>query len=31
MNLINKFFKDKYLQNPPNSPDLAYQIENIWA
>ena len=31
MNLINKFFKDNYLQNPPNSPDLAYPIENLWA
>ena len=31
MNLINKFFKDNYLQNPPNRPDLAYPIENIWT
>ena len=30
--LINKLFGKWYLiQNPPNSPDLAYPIENIWA
>ena len=23
--------KDKLIQNPPNSPDLAYPIESIWA
>lgn len=31
-NLLNKLFpKGKWLQNPPNSPDLAYPIENIWC
>ena len=23
--------KDKLIQNPPNSQDLAYSIESIWA
>ena len=31
LNLINKFFEENDIQNPPNSPDLAYPIENIWA
>ena len=31
-NLINSLLgKDKLIQNPPNSPDLAYPIESIWA
>ena len=30
-NLIKNFFNDNYIQNPPNSPDLAYPIENLWA
>ncbi len=25
------FWKNKLIQNPPNSPDLAYPIEYIWA
>ena len=30
--LLNAFFKeDGWFQNPPNSPDLAYPIENLWA
>ena len=29
--LIKKLFGDKLIQNPPNSPDLAYPIENIWG
>ena len=30
--LLNTFFKeDGWFQNPPNSPDLAYPIENLWA
>ena len=29
--LIQKLFGDKFIQNPPNSPDLAYPIENIWG
>ena len=29
---MNTFFKeDGWFQNPPNSPDLAYPIENLWA
>ena len=27
----NLFGEDCLLQNPPNSPDLAYPIENLWA
>ena len=27
--LIQKQFGDKFIQNPSNSPDLAYSIENI--
>ena len=27
--LIKKLFRDNFIQNPPNSPDLAYPIENI--
>ncbi len=30
--LLNKFFtEDGWIQNPPNSPDLAYPIEDIWG
>ena len=30
--LIEELFgKNKLIQNPPNSPDLAYPIENIWG
>ena len=29
--LIKKLFGDNLIQNPPNSPDLAYPIENIWG
>ena len=29
--LLNKLFKDRWIQNPPNSPDLASPIENIWG
>ena len=25
------FGKDGWIQNPPNSPDLAYPIETLWA
>ena len=32
LNLINKLFPNgKWIQNPPNSPDLAYPIEDILA
>ena len=29
--LLNKLFKEDGCQNPPNSPDLVYPIENLWA
>jgi hypothetical protein len=29
--LIQKLFGNNIIQNPPNSPDLAYPIENIWG
>ena len=30
--LLNELFnKDNWLQNPPNSPDLAYPIETLWG
>ena len=30
--ILNKLFtKDGWIQNPPNSPDLAYPIERIWG
>ena len=30
--LLNKIFSDKgWIQNGPNSPDLAYPIEDLWA
>ena len=30
--ILNKLFKiDGWIQNPPNSPDLAYPIEELWA
>ena len=29
---MNKLFKnDGWIENPPNSPDLAYPIEELWA
>ena len=29
--LLNELFnEDKWIQNPPNSPDLAYPIETLW-
>ena len=28
--LINELFGEKIIQNPPNSPDLAYSIEDLW-
>ena len=29
---LNKFFtEDGWIQNPQNSPDLTYQIEDIWG
>ena len=32
INLIKRLFgQDSLIQNPPNSPDLAYPIENLWA
>jgi hypothetical protein len=32
IHLLNKLFSDKgWIQNPPNSPDLAYLIEDLWA
>lgn len=30
-NLLNHLFKSKWIQNPPNSPDLAYPIETLWG
>ena len=30
-NLIKKLFGNNFIQNTPNSPDLAYPIENIWG
>ena len=29
--LNKKLFEDNFIQNPPNSSDLAYLIENIWG
>ena len=30
--LLNSLFgEDGWIQNPPNSPDLAYPIEDLWA
>ena len=32
INLLNESFgKNGWLQNPPNSPDLAFPIEDLWA
>ena len=32
LHLLNKLFNENgWIQNPPNSPDLAYPIENLWA
>ena len=29
--LLNELFDNKWIQNPPNSPDLAYPIETLWS
>ena len=29
--LLNELFGDKFIQNAPHSPDIAYPIENLWA
>ena len=29
--LLNKCFGEDWIQNPPNSPDLAYPIETLWG
>ena len=29
--LINKLFGKYFIQNPPNSPDISYPIENLWG
>ena len=30
--ILEKLFPDEgWIQNPPNSPDLAYPIEELWA
>ena len=29
--LLEKLFGDNFIQNAPNSPDLAYPIETLWA
>ena len=29
--LLNKCFGENWIQNPPNSPDLAYPIEILWG
>ena len=29
--LLNEIFKKNWIQNPPNSPDLAYPIEDLWG
>ena len=31
LNLIKNLFKNNFIQNPPNSPDIASPIENIWG
>ena len=31
INLLNKLFPKKWLQNSPHSPDIAYPIETLWA
>ena len=32
INLLNESFgKNGWIQNPPNSPDLAFPIEDLWA
>ena len=28
---MNEIFKKNWIQNPPNSPDLAYPIEDLWG
>ena len=29
--LLENLFGDKVIQNAPNSPDIAYPIETLWA
>ena len=29
--LLDKTFGDNWIQNPPNSPDMAYPIERLWG
>ena len=29
--LLNELFGDKFIQNIPHSPDIAYPIETLWA
>lgn len=31
INLLNELFPKKWVQNSPNSPDIAYPIETLWA
>ena len=31
INLLDELFGNRWIQNPPNSPDLAYPIEELWA
>ena len=31
INLLNKLFPKKWIQNSPHSPDIAYPIETLWA
>ena len=28
--LLNDLFGDKFIQNAPHSPDIAYTIETLW-
>ena len=28
--LLNDLFGDKFIQNDPHSPDIAYPIETLW-
>ena len=30
-NIDRRTFGDKYIQNTPHSPDIAYSIETLWA
>ena len=29
--LLENYFDDKFIQNAPHSPDIAYPIETLWA